>query len=72
MAVSVFVDFPTTVEFRLQRGAKLISKKTKKVPAGTAAIHLPISKSQLRKGVYKVTVRATTGTLRASRSFRVR
>ena len=72
VAVSVYLDFATNVEFRVQRGAKLVSKKTKKMPAGTSALHLPIAKSQLRKGTYKVTVRALTGTLKASRSFRVR
>ena len=72
VAVTVYIDYAATLEFKLLRGAKVRVQDDQEVEAGTKRINIPVPKNQIRKGLFRVTVRATPGSLTAARSFRVR
>jgi fibronectin type 3 domain-containing protein len=72
VALSVYTDYPTTVEFKIERAGKAVKKLTRKLPAGALRLNIPIPKNQIRKGLFRVTARSTTAPLKAARTFRVR
>jgi fibronectin type 3 domain-containing protein len=72
VALSVFTDISTVLEFTIERGGTVVTSETKRMPAGASRINIRIPKRDIRKGSFRVSVRATYADLEAVRKFRVR
>ncbi len=72
VTVSVYSDVPTSLEFIFERGGVVIVSRVKKVPSGSSRVNVQFPKSALRKGKFRLTIRATNADLEAARSFSVR
>ena len=61
VAVSVYMDFATNARVQDRARRQAGDQDDRQMPAGALRLNIPIPKSQIRKGVFRVTVRATTG-----------
>ena len=72
VGVSVYSDVNTVLEFTIERGGVVVISRTKRVPAGASRINIPMPRREIKRGRYRVSVRATNADLEAVRKFRVR
>jgi large repetitive protein len=72
VTVSVYSDVPTSLEFILERGGVVIVSRVRRIPSGSSRVDVQFPKSALRKGKFRLTVRATNADLEAARTFSVR
>jgi fibronectin type 3 domain-containing protein len=72
VGVTVFTDVTTVLEFTIERSGVVVVTRTKRVPAGSSRLNVPIPKREIRRGSFRMSVRATNADLEAVRKFRVR
>ena len=72
VTVSIYTDVNTPLEFTIERGGRVVISRVKRMPAGSSRLAIALPKRQIRRGRYRVTVRATNAALRAVRQFSVR
>lgn len=70
--LTIYTDVATTIDFTIERGRAVVARKSKRVPAGTTRVNVPVPTRQIRTGTFKVTVRSKAAALKVVRTFRVR
>src|SRR5262249_241363 len=72
VGVTVFTDVRTGLGFTGERAGVVISTLTKGGAGGSSGLHIPMPKREIKRGSYRMSVRATNADLEAVRKFRVR
>jgi hypothetical protein len=72
VTVTVYTDIAAPLEFTVERAGSVVITRTKRMPAGSSRLNIPLPRGEIRKGAFRVEVRATNADLSAARKFRVR
>jgi fibronectin type 3 domain-containing protein len=72
LTLSVYTNVNAPLEFTIERAGAVVLTRVKRMPAGSSKLVITLPKQARRKGRFKVTVKAVSTALKASRQFRVR